>query len=264
MLTDHPAIHWLETVPESGLRIGRSDEAVVVDWAGVGQLRAPLGGPEPTFHPAEGVDEVMLQHFRATEVLACTRYLRGEFSLHGSAVSWGGTAVALIGNSGAGKSTLAAALVERANAVFIADDIVPIDWRDSTPVAVPVEDHHWLTSESCRWLGARESAARKQAISPRARATAPGTLSFVAELVFDDGLSGPALDRLAGHASFLALSAAHQCYPVGGDAPVLDFEMRARLAAHVPVFQLRRPRRLEAIDAAAAMLASYASREHLR
>ncbi len=64
--------------------------------------------------------------------------LRGVWCLHASAVSSGGSAVALAGESGCGKSTLAVALTTRgAGRRRIADDLLAVKLEDGVVKALP-------------------------------------------------------------------------------------------------------------------------------
>ena len=162
-------IDWLPRVVGSDVRIGRASGRVVIEWEGTGRLTASPGA-DPIFAPAVGVDETQLEEISRDEpARASCRYLRGNLSLHGSAVGLSGGAIALIGESGAGKSTTAAALVEQQGATFVADDVVPVDWQGSLAVVAPVDDSFWLTAEALGWFGVQPTSMGKRAWAPRAR-----------------------------------------------------------------------------------------------
>lgn len=248
-------IHWLPRATKGGVRIGRSNGHIVVEWPGVGRL---ISSPEArgTFMPDTGVDVTRLVKFQATELLACRRYLSGRLSLHGSAVQLGGGAIALVGDSGAGKSTMAMALVEYEAAAFFADDVVPIDWQDGRPLVPPAEDSLWLDVDSREWFGLEAASAEKQSHPPRLRAATPGPLLAVVHLAFDDTVDHPEIGRLTGQAAFVALSRSHICYPTEMDGDALrSLEERSRLASAVPVFFLRRQRSMRALRTSAHALA---------
>jgi ABC-type dipeptide/oligopeptide/nickel transport system ATPase component len=216
----------------------------------MGRLVASPDGIDPTFEPVPGVDPEMLAKFRATDLLACTRYLAGGISLHASAVAWPGAALALVGESGAGKSTTAMGLVERRGAAFLADDIVSLRLApDSNPLAEPVEDSFWLEGRACSWFGVPERAEAKQPCRPRKRATEAVPLTAVVHLAFDDSEEGVRLDALSGHDRFLVWTRAHVSFAFQRPERVLDdFNKRASLSEAVPLFDLRRPRRPELLD----------------
>lgn len=72
---------------------------------------------------------------------------RGILPLHGSAVTVGGKAYAILGDSGAGKSTLTAALLQR-GCRLLSDDVIPVIFDNLTPIAIPSypQQKLWQTS----------------------------------------------------------------------------------------------------------------------
>jgi len=251
-------VEWLSS-PDNGVRLGRTGEGPVVEWAGIGRLVVSRSG-EHTFRPGTDVDAEALRKFRATDLLACQRYLGGHPSLHGSAVAWACGAVALVGESGAGKSTTAMALVERTGAAFIADDIVPLEASDEQIVIGPVDDCFWLEADACAWFGVAGASSRKTPVVPRVREQGPSLLRSIVQLVFDEGAREPELTRITGQEAFVVLSRSQVSFSFGlADAVVRDLEDRSRLAASISILRLRRRRSMDALDAVANLLANSAS-----
>jgi hypothetical protein len=121
----------------------------------------------------------------------------------------------------------------------------------------PVNDSFWLTAEASGWFGRESTYEGKRSHAPRARASASTPLSAMVELVFDESIDVVDLRELSGQEAFLLLSKAHICYPTGSGAEaVRDLESRARLGGAVPAFRLRRPRRLDMLDALERVVAS--------
>jgi hypothetical protein len=165
--------------------------------------------------------------------------------------------VVLVGDSGAGKSTTAMALVERDGASFLADDIVPIDWRGATPVVPPMSDSFWLAGDASAWLGVEHQVAgKKRPHPPRRRAVKPERLSAIVHLSFDDSIEGIQIEPVGGQEKFLILSHAHVCYSTADeDEPLRNLAARARLAASTRVLRLRRPRSLDLLATTGRALA---------
>lgn len=69
-------------------------------------------------------------------VFALWMQLRGALILHGATVSFGDSAVAVVGQSGAGKSTLSSALVQ-AGHPLVTDDLIPLDLNDADLMVAP-------------------------------------------------------------------------------------------------------------------------------
>ena len=135
--------------------MGRWGDELVVEWHGIGRLFSSPLRAEARFVPSYGVEPRLLEKFCATSLVACERYLAGGLSLHGSAVQLSSGTIVLVGEGGAGKSTTAMAMVENDGAGFLADDIVAVDWRESTPVVPPMKDSFWLTNDASAWFGLR-------------------------------------------------------------------------------------------------------------
>jgi hypothetical protein len=229
--------------------MGRRGRHVIVEWQGIGRLEASADGEPIHFVPVPKVDHQFLEKFRATQLLACLRYLSGFLSLHGAAVSTPAGCLALVGESNAGKSTTAMYLVARGLGTFMTDDIVPIDWHEESPFVLPAADNFWLTGQSAVHFGFAPHGDAKRPYAPRARVSEPVPLQAIVELLFDDSLAEPEITRLRGVDTFVVLSGAHVCYAMENkvEAPA-QLVARARLADAVPVFRLRRPRRLDALE----------------
>jgi hypothetical protein len=257
------AIEWQGFVAP-GVRTGLAPPYVVVEWRGVGRLIASGDGGDAHFAPEAGVDEGELAKFRATSLLACRRYLEGKVSLHGSAICLpSGGCIALVGDSGAGKSTTAMALVEARGAAFLADDVVPLDWVDEKPWVSPVADGLWLDAASLSGLGMTDDMAGRRANdkrrrTPRAHASAAAPLRAIVEAVFDEAATRPALEPLVGQDTFLVLSRVHVCYSMPHTiSTVRDLALRARTAATVPLYRLRRRRSFADLPSSAELLADF-------
>jgi hypothetical protein len=211
---------------------------------------------EVAFEPCEGLAAQQLRKFRRTTLLSYTRCLRGEMSLHGSAVASEAGAIVFVGDSGAGKSTAAMSLSEHFGCEFLADDVVPIDWREDQVRVPPVDDDFWLAPASAEWFGLEGPTSGKLSVAPRARSEAPVRALAIVHLEFGDG--APTVEAARGADAFRRVSGAHLCPPLSrSDDVTMHFEARARLAAAVPLLRLRRPRSLPMIEVASRALFEY-------
>ena len=107
-------------------------------------------------------------------VRALLRHLRGEVSLHASAVAIRGRAIVFMGESGAGKSTLAAALAaaEQREFALLSDDCLFVD----ETLAMPSEGVAYLD----------EGSGKRRVTVPRVAAKAVPIEKLVC-LSFGDG-----------------------------------------------------------------------------
>jgi hypothetical protein len=248
-------IEWLPSMLRDGVRMGRAGDQIVVEWRGIGRLFASPSGSGGKFVPAAGVDGTLLKKFETTSLMACRRYLAGALSLHGSAVAFAGGAVVFVGDCESGKSTTAMAMVQKHGGTFLADDIVPIDWRGSTPIVSPVDDSFWLARDASSWFGFPTTSDHKQPQPPRARSATSERLRAIVHLVFDESTGTPKFQPVAGHEAFMVLSRAHVCYSAGSDNEILrSLSARARVAGATTVCRLQRPRNLEALRPAVQLL----------
>jgi hypothetical protein len=186
---------------------------------------------------------------------------RGLFTLHASAVSVHGDAVAFIGQKGAGKSTMAAAMQVRGHGL-ITDDVLALDMGHHGDVlARSAFPQIKLWPESATALGYSLHALPKLSDTIDKRVLR-STESFCEEslslkhiFLLSEG-TDISLNRLQGGAAFttlLAESYAPRFLGSKASTPTL-FRHCKRIADHVPIHRLDRPRDLDALDRIAAFV----------
>jgi hypothetical protein len=253
---------WLRELPNpgaAGFRIGRDGGELVAEWEGVATLRASRDAEWHDLVVAEGITAMDADKLRAGPVRGLLRHLRGDMTVHGSAVSINGHAVAFVGLSGAGKSTIAADACHRLGATLLADDLVTIDRRDDVYAVAPTDSVHWLLPDSRDALGlSRAGVAKLPVDTPRGGATiesANARLCAIVSLCFDDTSPTPRLSPIGGVESFEAINAGFVRFVVDEPQVALrDLDEISRLAASVPVFRLTRRRAFEDLASAARLL----------
>lgn len=251
----HAAVAWLHQWPPVGpaaFRIGRAGADLIAEWPGFGVLRA---GPETTGEFTPGPDAPPHVRERLGEaVAALQRHLQGGITLHASSVAGGHHAVAFLGDSGSGKSTLAARLCAMDDVVFVSDDTTALQFEEARIEVAPTEGHHWLRPDVARMLGIDPGRHVKVPFEAARPAREPIALGAIVNLVFDD-VSTPNLSRIYGVSAFSALS--FSTFRFALDVPdVLKRELDhlARIARDVPIYELRRRRQADAMDACAAIV----------
>ncbi|HEX3157796.1 MAG TPA: hypothetical protein VHQ45_04740 [Gemmatimonadaceae bacterium] len=181
-------------------------------------------------------------------VLPLALHEAGCVCLHGSGVTLGGGAIALVAPKGNGKSTLALALA-RAGAGLLSDDVLPVDLRGPAPRLRPGVHAVRLWADSARQLeaapGEHATGDRKLALPPlpdALLATAPAPLDavYLLEPGAADAPESAARERLpsAYAAAALAAHATNARLLRGAEAPVV-LARCARVADGVPVYRLR-------------------------
>lgn len=249
------AVRWLYRYPEAGsptFRLGRVGDDVIAEWVGVGTLRADLSGSRSDFCPVAGAHAgELLEHMRDA-VSALVSHLRGGIALHASSVVCESLAIACLGQSGAGKSTVAARLCARPDVELASDDTTPLRIAGERITVIPAEARHWLRADVARALGI-EAAARGKTSVPVARAAhREAPLVALIALAFDDTVPEPTLRPVHGRHAFELLS--HSVFRFAlDDGAILKCELDnlARIAAEVPMYELRRSRDLSKMDASA-------------
>ena len=184
-------------------------------------------------------------------ILAAALRLRGDYSLHASAVRFARGAVAFAGPHGAGKSTLAAALGRAGHAV-VADDILRLTNHDGLWMAHPFGGILRLWPSGVKTVFGDQELLEpitptwdKRAL-PIGATGVPGVadalpLSAVVFLVGSDTESMPLLERLSPAASHARLAANSSAGHLQDRASrIREFHQVAAIAAAVPCFELRR------------------------
>jgi len=184
-------------------------------------------------------------------ILSSALRLRGDYSLHASAVRFARGAVAFAGPHGAGKSTLAAAL-GRAGHPVVADDVLRLTNNDGRWMAHPFGgilrlwpsgvktvfgDHEMLESITPTWdkralpIGATGVPGVSQALP----------LSAVVFLVSSDSDCMPLLQRLSPGEALARLAANSSVGHLQDRASrIREFHQVAAISTAVPCFELRR------------------------
>ena len=255
------AIRWVREWREPGrswFRVGREGDWLVAEWEGVGTLRAHvLACRSPEISPAEGLDPEDEEKWRRGPVRALVRHLAGASSLHASAISVNGRALAFLGESGVGKSTCAADICMRTGASLLADDIAEIEENDGRFVVRVSESAHWLLPDAQKQLGFADlPPSVKSRVPARRIAMSAMPLGGIVTLAFSDELARPVLTPVYGHGAFLAVSSSYVRF-VLDDQTVWqrDLETIGRLVATTPVYALLRPRAFEQLPQASELLA---------
>jgi len=208
------------------------------------------GGRTIRLQREPGATDAEVEAFLVGPVAGVLLHQRGVLPLHASCVETGCGAIALTGNAGRGKSTIAAAMVKR-GAVLMSDDICPVVFHeDLGPVALrgSAGFRLWPDSRSLLhgnaegWLPIRRGHAKQVAASRFSAQTEQCRLRAVIRLAVDSS-GQTAIRRIRGPLSITPMSSLVYRLRLGcalGRTEAL-FRDTMRVAAEVPVFELRRP-----------------------
>jgi hypothetical protein len=177
--------------------------------------------------------------------------LRGVTCLHASAVAMGSRAIAFAGSPGAGKSTTAAALARRGHAI-LSDDIVALEEREGSFLALPAHPYLGLWPESVQTLfGAsgqipafsaswdkRRLSLADQDLKYQAQALPLAAVFILSERTSE--LRAPLIEMQSPSVeSLLALVAnSYGANVLDQDLRAREFQLLGRLAGKVAVYRL--------------------------
>jgi hypothetical protein len=255
---------WIREWREGGpvhFRIGRVGHELVAEWVGIAELRAKRSGECAAFRLSDGIDDEQASKLRRGAAEALLRHLRGRLSLHASSAARDGDAILFLGDSGTGKSTTVAQLCQSNGFELLADDIAFLEETDAGWHVVPSEDVHWLCADAAVLFGA-PMGTEKRPMHATQLATAGARLALTVKLVFDDELARPQARRMGGEAAFVALGSGMLRFALDDRSVDLrDFGLLSKAHATAPMYELRRPRSLEALPEVLDVVLALADKE---
>lgn len=198
-------------------------------------------------------------------VMSASLTLQGEETLHSTVLDVDGHAVGLLGLSGAGKSTLAAFLISR-GADLITDDMLRVKFEGGSLLAYAGPYRLKLLDEPGTGFlpgavadGYFNSLSGKVMVQPRAavpRRREPTPLAALFHLGHPDdqpGITVVSRARLGGvELARVIISSTMDTRYARPDRLTRQIGFAARVAAALPVYELRYPRSVEAMDDVAA------------
>jgi hypothetical protein len=105
-------------------------------WAHLYEFSVEADGSRVVCRPLDGCDRAVLQNFLFGQALAVALVQQGIEPLHAAVVRMDDCAVGFLGDCTFGKSTLLAAFLQAGHRV-LTDDLLIVDRREGTPIALP-------------------------------------------------------------------------------------------------------------------------------
>ena len=237
-------IRWLANAnagEATVFRIGRDGDRLVAEWAGLATLSVDRSGSDAIFNVVPGADARLVQKLETGTKRALLRHLRGELTLHASAVESRGRSIAFVGDPGVGRSTLAFALSDAADSDFalLSDDCLCVEGFRAVP------------SEAAGWVSDARGG-EKSPLTPARVSSRPSALGAIVTLAY-----GEALDLRQLHGGDAASTLASAMIRFVLDEPDVhraDMDRLAELAQRVAIFRLTRPRGMEHLNSTIARL----------
>ena len=264
------SLGWDAVEPNVRVHAYRLASGYRLQFDDTGLFDVSSDGHEITWRRPATADERAARLDLTGRVLALALHIGGCLSLHASAVSIGGRAIAFLAPKGSGKTTLAVAL-ERAGAEFMSDDTVPVEVTPS-PIARPGAHSVRMFRDTAASLGMQMDLAmdssmtkpmfRDSAIGRRRVQAAPldalyllSSVSAQDELpVRRERLSEPeAVMRVLGQTKIGVL--------LGGREAESVLKRAADLVSAVPVYELKVARDLSRLGDVVASFFAWHSHE---
>jgi hypothetical protein len=236
-----------------------SDGTTYLRWRGLFEFLVSSDGRRIRYHRLDRATEESLGVYLLGQVLSCSLVAFGIEPLHGTVVTIGRSAVALLGDCGYGKSTLAAALLAHGGRI-LSDDVVALAERNGRWTVQPgVPRLKLFPSVAKRLLGpAARGAPMNRAtvkmslpLGPADSARAPATLAAL--YVLSDPAKRPPSPRprvetLVNGEAFLEVTRAFfNLLALDRQRRANQFALATRAALSLPVRRLIYPRKLASL-----------------
>lgn len=209
----------------------------------------------------DGIEAEFVIAWLCGAVFALLLFQRGETPLHASAVATDAGAIVIAGDSGAGKSTTARALLRR-GCRFLSDDLVRLD--PATLLVQPGRPSLKLSAQAASAFGEPSPVIQgeKREIDLRDRfRPEPARVGAIIVLALDASLGDPLIEPMAPAAALPLLHRYVYRLRLGSfmGLGAQMFDWATRIARQAPVYRLRRPDRIDAIDEIARLIEAAAS-----
>ncbi|MBI5411261.1 MAG: hypothetical protein HZA21_04635 [Nitrospirae bacterium] len=257
---------WKLPTGELWLSCSKEEQGYLLRFHDTADFFVDKQGRELLCRAEPGTPPHTLHHLILNQALPLVINLRGQEALHATAVltPWG--VCAFTGPTGTGKSTLAAGFLSAGYPV-LSDDCLVLQERDGRILAVPAypELRLWEDSFDALYHGRRNSLpvahySSKRRVTfeehPADFPTAPQPLTRIYILPErsvagnPEGGAMPALERIAGRESFMALlTSLFRLDVTDGAMLTRQFHFLDRLLSLVPVRRLRIPSAFSALSA---------------
>ncbi len=259
MSPEEDQIVWLSALESDGrvdFRVGRRGCRLIAEWPGLAILRADRASAWSELTFAEGVDPKWCAKLERGLAAAMLRQIRGELTLHASALASESHAILLLGQSGAGKSTLAAVLASRPDVHLLADDTSPISFEEDHARVSTGDSELWLLEDARASIFSTENGPGKRPVPFPSQPKKRLKILAIVALSYSE-VSAPRLAALRGHAALARLLEGTVRFVI--DEPrvqLREMSLLEELVRTTPILELTRPRDLARISESADVIAA--------
>lgn len=229
----------------------RSGDGYLLRFPDLADFEVSADGTEVVAHPAEGTDEITVEHLYINQLVPLALSRQGRPAFHASAVTVPGGAVAFLGKTGMGKSTLAASFALQ-DAEFLTDDALLIEETTDGCLALPSHASVRLWEDSVEAL-VGDDIPKAHAISytDKARLLAGDALAYSADpqpllaafVLEREDVAAVDIRTLTGLDRYMAWVGNSFLLDIEDhDLLARHFEWTHRISGSVPTFALDYPR----------------------
>ena len=229
----------------------RSGDGYLLRFPDLADFEVSADGTEVVAHPAEGTDEITVEHLYINQLVPLALSRQGRPAFHASAVTVPGGAVAFLGKTGMGKSTLAASFALQ-DAEFLTDDALLIEETTDGCLALPSHASVRLWEDSVEAL-VSDDIPKAHAISytDKARLLAGDALAYSADpqpllaafVLEREDVAAVDIRTLTGLDRYMAWVGNSFLLDIEDhDLLARHFEWTHRISGSVPTFALDYPR----------------------
>lgn len=229
----------------------RSGDGYLLRFPDLADFEVSADGTEVVAHPAEGTDEITVEHLYINQLVPLALSRQGRPAFHASAVTVPGGAVSFLGKTGMGKSTLAASFALQ-DAEFLTDDALLIEETTDGCLALPSHASVRLWEDSVEAL-VSDDIPKAHAISytDKARLLAGDALAYSADpqpllaafVLEREDVAAVDIRTLTGLDRYMAWVGNSFLLDIEDhDLLARHFEWTHRISGSVPTFALDYPR----------------------
>lgn len=228
-----------------------SKRGYLLRFPDLADFEVSVDGRNVTAYPAEGTDDVTVEHLYINQLVPLALSRQGLPAFHASVITVPGGAVAFLGKTGMGKSTLAAAFALQ-GATFLTDDALLIEEHADGCRAQPSHASIRLWEDSVEALiGENVEKAGPISYSDKARLLAGDALAYTDEpqpllaafVLVQEDVESVAIRELTGLDRYMGwLQNSFLLDVKDNDLLARHFEWTHRISGSVPTFALDYPR----------------------
>ena len=242
-------------------------DGYLLRFPGLADFEVSIDGSKVVAYPTKGTDEATIEHLYINQLVPLALSRQGQPAFHASVVTFGGGAIAFLGQSGTGKSTLAASFA-LSGEMFLTDDALLVEESDDGCRVRPSHASLRLWNDSVEAIVGNDiQTAGPISYSDKAQLLAGEALAFCNEsqplagayVLEQNDVSSVLIRELTGLDRYMAwLGNSFLLDVVDNDLLARHFDWTHRISGKVPTFALDFPRDYDILPEVRAAIREHA------